>query len=185
MVTPPGTTKRPSPKTEYGSSSPNTATNQLKRSVVLATLPPLPGLIEEVTTNRPARNLPSFLNREYQDLRELQAMAYNSACCPVDLFEQPEATSLEYMGCEAFVIPEAMVGSPYYDPLFITEDERKQLESNGSVVRLRALYSVVEGLPVRERRQIGLALAGGSMFGFAVNSILGFFWIQHPYHRGC
>ena len=42
-------------------------------------------------------------------------------------------------------------------------------------MRLRALYSVVEGLPVRERRQIGLALAGGSMFGFAVNSILGFF----------
>ena len=30
-------------------------------------------------------------------------------------------------------------------------------------------------MPVRERRQIELASASGSMFGFAVNSILGFF----------
>ena len=91
MVTPPKTTKRPSPKPESGSPSPNTATNQLKRSVVLATLPPLPGLIEEVTTSRPSRTLPSFLTRKYQDFCELQAMAYSSACCPVDLFEHPEA----------------------------------------------------------------------------------------------
>lgn len=79
------------------------------------------------------------------------------------------------MGCEVFVIPEAMVGSPYYNPMFITEEERNQLETNGSVVRIRALYSEVEGLTVRRKRQIGIALAGGSMFGFAVNSILGFF----------
>ena len=69
-------------------------------------------------------------------------MAYNSDCCPVDLFEHPEADSLEDMGCEAFVIPEAMIGSPYYNPLFITEDERSQLELNGSVVRLRAKGAV-------------------------------------------
>ena len=102
-------------------------------------------------------------------------MAYSSACCPVDLFEHPEAESLEDMGCEAFVIPEAMVVSPFYNPLFITEEERSQLEANGSVVRIRALYLEVEGLTKRGKRQIGLALAGGSMFGFAVNSILGFF----------
>ena len=94
MATPPTTTKKPGPKPESGS-SPNTATNQLKRSVVLATLPPLPELIEEVTTSRPSRTLPSFLTRKYQDFCELQAMAYASACCPVDLFEHPEADSLE------------------------------------------------------------------------------------------
>ena len=92
----------------------------------------------------------------------------------MDLFEHPEAESLEDMGCEAFVIPEAMVASPFNNPLFITEDERNQLEEKRSVVRIRALYSEVEGLTGRGKRQIGLALAGGSMFGFAVNSILGF-----------
>ena len=179
LMTPPGTTttKRPilKPKTGSAAPDPNPATNQLKPSVVLATLPPLPNLIEEVTTQRPARSLPSFLNQKYQDFCELQAMAYNSACCPVDLFEHPEAESLDDLGCEAFVIPESMVGSPYYIPLFIINEEKNQLETNGSVVRLRALYSVVEGLPIREKRQIGLAVAGGSMFGFEVNSILGFF----------
>ena len=67
----------------------------------------------------------------------------------MDLFEHPEADSLEDMGCEAFVIPEAMFGSPFYNPLFITEEERTQLETNGSVVRIRALYSEVEGLTGR------------------------------------
>ena len=169
------TTKRPIQSSGSEASNPNPATNQLKRSVVLATLPPLPSLIEEVTTARPARSLPSFLSQKYQDFCELQSMAYTSACCPVDLFEHPEANTLDELGCEAFVIPETMVGSPYYNPLFITQEEKAQLGTNGSVVRLRALYSVVEGLPVREKRQIGLAIAGGSMFGFAVNSILGFF----------
>ena len=175
LATPPASTKKPSPKPASGSSLPNTATNQLKRSIELTTLPPLPGLIEEVTTSRPSKSLPSFLTQKYQDFCELQSMAYASACCPVDIFEHLEAENLEDMGCEAFVIPEAMVGSPFYNPLFITKEERKQLEANGSVVRIRALYSEVEGLTGRGKRQIGLALAGGSMFGFAVNSILGFF----------
>ena len=77
---------------------PNTDTNQLKRSVGLTTLPPLPGLIEEVATRRPSKSLPSFLTQKYQDFGELQSRAYSSACCPVDLFEHPEAESLKDMG---------------------------------------------------------------------------------------
>ena len=143
LPTPPTSSAKPRKTTETGNPNPpaqhpNTATNQLKISVELTTLPPLPELVGEITTRRPSRSLPSFLSQKYQDFCELQSMAYSNACCPVDLFEHPEAESLGDMGCEAFVIPEAMVGSIrwYYNPLFITEEERSQLETNGSVVKI-------------------------------------------------
>ena len=41
-------------------------------------------------------------------------------------------------------------------------------------MKLRSLYSEVSN-KVRGKRQIGLAIAGGSMFGFAVNPVLNFF----------
>lgn len=71
-------------------------------------------------------------------------MAYDNACCLVDLFEHPEAESLEDLGFEAFLIPEAMVGLPFYNPLFFTDEERNQLELNGLVVRIRSLYTEID-----------------------------------------
>lgn len=35
----------------------------------------------------------------------------------MDLFEHPEADTLEELDFKAFMVPEAMVGSPFYNPL--------------------------------------------------------------------
>lgn len=90
-------------------------------------------LTEDVTTARPSGNLPTFLNQKYQDFCELQFTAYENACCPEDLFEHPEADNLSEMGCTTFIIPEAMVGSPCYNPLLVTQAEREQVAETESV----------------------------------------------------
>lgn len=55
------TAGNPSPPASH----PDTATNQLKRSIELTTLLPLPELVEDVTRHCPSRSLPSFLTPKY------------------------------------------------------------------------------------------------------------------------
>ena len=110
--------------------------------------------------------LPNLLTAEYNQFCDLQSMAHHRACCPKDLFEYPTAITLSDM--------ETMQGTKYYNPLFINPDERKVVQETGNIVKLRSLYSAIS-VGGREKRQIGLAIAGGSMFGFAVNSVLNFF----------
>ena len=69
LATPPKTVHKANAKPMAGDPSPpaqhpDSATNQLKRSIELTTLPPIPGLVEEVTTRRPSQLLPSFLTRK-------------------------------------------------------------------------------------------------------------------------
>ena len=118
--------------------------------------------------------LPTILTAEYNQFCDLQSMAHHHACCPKDLYEYPSATTLSDMDCEVMVIPETMPGTKYYNPLFINPDEKKVVQETGNIVKLRSLYSAIS-VEKREKRQIGLAIAGGSMFGFAVNSVLNFF----------
>ena len=119
--------------------------------------------------------LPRRLTAEYNKFCDLQSMAHHRACCPKDLFEYPTAATLSDMDCDTMIIPETMQGSTYYNPLFINLDERKEVQETGNISRLRSLYSTVSSEGGREKRQLGLAIAGGSMFGFAVNSVLNFF----------
>lgn len=101
-------------------------------------------------------------------------MAHHRACCPKDPFEYGSATNLSEMDCELMIIPETMQVTKFYNPLFITDVEKEEVKSSGNIVKLRNLYSEVTN-EMRGKRQIGLAIAGGSMFGFAVNSVLNFF----------
>ena len=118
--------------------------------------------------------LPKNLTAEYNQFCDLQSMAHHRASCPKDLYEYPSAITLSDMECEVMVIPETMQGTKYYNPPFINPDEKKVVQETGNIVKLRSLYSAIS-VGGREKRQIGLAIAGGSMFGFAVNSVLNFF----------
>ena len=166
------------PKTG-GPTKPSSGLNTRSLGTALDLLAPIHpgsrGLIDEDDVpEHMTKPLPDFLTPEYIEFCELQQFALPKSCCPVDLFQHMEAQTLGEIGCQSMVIPETMMGSRYYNPLFLNEEERKRVVETGDITALRGIYLEAKGL-ARGKRQIGLAIAGGSMFGFAVNSILNFF----------
>ena len=118
--------------------------------------------------------LPRIVTAKYNSFCDLQAMAHHRACCSKDFFEYGSARKLSEMDCDMMIIPKAMPGTKYFNPLFINDVENEEVKNTGTIVKLRNLYREITN-EVSGKRQIGFAIAGGSMFGFAINSVLNFF----------
>ena len=94
-------------------------------------------------------------------------------CCAHKLFEAPmPITNLQDLsGCTLLVIPETQVGSPYYNPLFMPKEALKPMYTTRNLSQIVEVYRLMESLERQERFVTALAIAGGTIFGAALDSL--------------
>ena len=128
-------------------------------------------------------HMPAFMDEAYQWYCRSQSMP-GEVCCSTDLFEFPVAKEIgEIKGCDMLILPEYVTDSPYYNPLFFTELDFVAFSQNGSVEHLRDIY-MAGGAAWGKRFLAALSIAGGFLFGAAVDKVLGFFGYSHSTVEG-
>ena len=64
------------------------------------------------------------------------------------------------------------MGSPYYNPLFMPKEALKPMYNSGNLTQIVEVYKSMESLDRQERFVTALAIAGGTIFGAALDSVL-------------
>ena len=77
--------------------------------------------------------------------------------------------------CTLLVIPKTQVGLPYYNPLFMPKEALKPMYTTGNLSQILEVYKSMESLERQERFVTAMAIAGGTIFGAALDSVLGWF----------
>ena len=127
---------------------------------------------------------PDYFSAEYQQ----HAHEYRSeeVCTIMDVFTAaPEIENLEGMGgCDILYLPELNVDDPYYNPVFMSKQEKDKYSREGRLDILRQVYmshdtsrkEEEESKLERIKRQLMLAAAGGGYLAkSAVDTVLGWF----------
>ena len=98
-------------------------------------------------------------------------------CCVHRLFmaETPITDLSSLPNCTMMVIPEAQLGSPYYNPLFMPKEALRPLYRTGNLTAVVDIYEATDEVERQERFVTAMALAGGTLFGAAMDSVLGWF----------
>ena len=123
-------------------------------------------------------HMPAFMDEPYQKYCRSQSMP-GEVCCSTDLFKFPVAKMIvEIKGCDMLILPEYVADSPYYNPLFFTELDFVAFSQNGSMEHLRDIY-LAGGAARGKQFLAALSIAGGFLFGVAVDKVLGFFGYSH------
>ena len=110
-------------------------------------------LIGELAASRESRNPKLVYDRQVEQWTHPEfftpayiqhAKEYRSAevCTVVDVFgAAPEIERLEEMGgCDILYLPELNVDDPYYNPLFMTQQEKDRYNEKGSLAILWEVY---------------------------------------------
>ena len=120
-------------------------------------------------------NWPKRFTKKYVDWCE--SRLEDGLCCAHKLFEAPMPITMlqDLSGCTLLVIPETQVGSPYYNPLFMPKEALKPMYTTGNLSQIVDVYRSMEALERQERFVTALAIAGGTIFGAALDSVLGWF----------
>ena len=124
-------------------------------------------------------HMPASMDKAYQQYCRNQFLL-GELCCSTDLFEFPVAKVIgEMKGCDMIIRTEYVADSPYYNPLFFTEFDFAAFTQNGSVEHLRDIY--LAGVTTTRGKQFlaALSIAGGFLFGAAVDKVLGYFGYSH------
>ena len=120
-------------------------------------------------------NWPKRFTKKYVDWCE--SRLEDGLCCAHKLFEAPmPITQLQALTeCTLLVIPETLVGSPYYNPLFMPKEALKPMYNSGNLTQIMEVYQSMESLDRQKRFVTALAIAGGTIFGAALDSDPGWF----------
>ena len=117
-------------------------------------------------------NWPKRFTQAYVDWCRGAAVE-GSSCCVEVLYKQPEVTNLSQLdNCDILLLPETQSAGPYFNPLFFPKETLRPMYATGEVGPIRDHYSS----QIREERfAVTMALAGGALFGAALNGVLHWF----------
>ena len=122
-------------------------------------------------------NWPKRFTQPYLDWCRGAAVEGSSFCVDV-LDKQPDVENLSQLeNCDILLLPETQTAGPYFNPLFFPKDTLRPIYATGEVSAIRDHYSS----QVREERfAMTMALAGGALFGAALNGVLHWFGLGSP-----
>lgn len=96
-----------------------------------------------------------------------------SSCCADVLFTKPDVINLSQLeSCYVLLLPETQAARLYFNPLFFSKDTLCPMYSTGEISSIRDHYA---SQILEERFAVTMALAGGALFGAALNVVLHWF----------